>query len=65
MRSGRCSPTAESRILNLGVKMQDWMKMQLRMFIENYWDAFKAHCADGGDEKQADEIYQALGGEPE
>ena len=45
--------------------MQDWMKMQLRMFIENHWEAFKAHCADGGDEKQADEIYQALGGEPE
>ena len=45
--------------------MKDWMKLMLLNFVESNWSAFQSHCQDGGDEKMADEILVALGGEPE
>lgn len=36
--------------------MKPWMKMMIRTFLDENWEAFKQHCRSGGDEKMADVI---------
>ncbi len=45
--------------------MKDWMKAIVREFLDNNWNAFTYHCQSHGDEKMANEIIVALGGEPD